>query len=97
MTGKQHQEYPGHATDDIIEHEFPFFHLNDACHDGSKSADDGQEACKNDGLSPVFFVKGFCIEEVFLLKQQVVFSRKKIVAAFLPKPVSYHISHDPKY
>src|SRR5215467_10865664 len=81
VAGKQHQKYPGDTTHHIIIHKFFPIHLNDAGYDRRKCADDGQESGKYNSLSSVLFIKGFCIQQMFSLKEKIVFTLKKIMAA----------------
>ena len=94
MTGKQHQKYPGHTANNIIIHEFLLIHLHNSGHNGGKSADDGQKPGKYNGLSAMFIIKSFRIVEMFLLEEEIIFSLKKVVSAFFPKPISGHISQN---
>ncbi len=64
MTGDEHGKDPGYATNKIIVGEFLTVHTHDACHDGSKSADDGKKSGEDYGLPTVFFIECLGIVKV---------------------------------
>jgi hypothetical protein len=69
--------------------------LHNARNDWGKSADNGQETCKYNCLTTMFFIESFCVVQVLFLKKEIVLSLKQVSAAFFAKPVTDHISEDP--
>ena len=69
MTRDEHAGCPGHAPHHIIYQKFSTVHFHNSRDNGSKSANDGKEAGKNNRLTSMLVIKSLGIIEMALLKK----------------------------
>src|ERR1700744_6073618 len=95
MTAEYHREYPGQASDNIIQAELFSVHHDNPCYDRRKRPDNGQEPRKYDRLPPMLLKKFLRPEKILLLKKEIVLPVIQIGAALGPEPISNPISGNP--
>ena len=86
VTGAREQTDPGQTTNYVIVQESGVMHGADACHKGSKSADNGYEAAEEDGLVTVFFIKLLRFFHMFRFDQPVM-AFQQFLSEFFSYPI----------
>lgn len=76
MSSTDKDSDPGDGSADIVKSKFGISHFTDPGNEGSKSANDGDKAGKDDSAATVLFIKVLCPEKVLAIQQATGFSVK---------------------